>query len=301
MPVENRGKKRKTHSQRQPKIDPLWAETRELLRRFDLQPEKRMGQHFLVNQEVLELIIQAAELTPTDTVIETGSGLGTLTKGLAREAGRVISIELDGKLAAILREILSYLPNVTIINDDILKIDPMVLIKEREAYKVVANLPYYITSPTLRHFLEAKTKPKTMVVMVQKEVAEDIVAKGREMSLLGLSVHFYGKPEIISYVGAECFYPAPEVDSAILKITTYPQPIVPVDNESDFFEVARAGFSASRKQIVNSLAKGLALPKAEALSLLSKAGISPKERPGNLTIDEWVTLWRVSSQRKEER
>jgi len=278
----------------------LPAQTRKLLRRFDLRPRKGLGQHFLIDVEVLEHIIQAAELKPSDIVMEIGPGLGILTRELARKAGRVIAIELDSKLADILKQTLASFNNVTIINEDILQIEPAALLQKTMgspfSYKVVANLPYYITSPVLRHFLEASVKPQIMVVMVQKEVAEAIVAKPGQMSLLSVSVQFYGEPRIISYVPASCFYPAPEVDSAILRVDVYPQPAVAVDVES-FFELVRAGFSLPRKQICNSLAQGLGLPKAEVLSLLGKADIVSQRRAETLTLVEWARLWRVLRKR----
>jgi len=280
----------------------LLAQTRGLLRRFDLKVRKGLGQHFLIDEEVLPLIISAAELAPTDIIMEVGPGLGILTRELAKQAGWVIAIELDSQLADILKQTLASFDNVTIINEDILRIDPAALLQEQKArlpsvinrssYKVVANLPYYITSPVLRHFLGASVKPQVMVVMVQKEVADVIAAKPGQMSLLSVSVQFYGEPEIISYVPAQCFYPAPEVDSAILKINLYPQPAVAVE-EGGFFELVRAGFTAPRKQIVNSLAQGLVLPKVEVLSLLGEAGISPSRRAETLTLDEWAKLWQV--------
>ncbi len=191
-----------------------------------------------------------------------------------------------------------------IINADILSIDPATLIREQKSnlppsissplqYKVVADLPYYITSPVLRHFLEAFVKPQTVVVMIQKEVAEAIAAEPGRMSVLSISVQFYGKPRIISYVPAQSFYPVPEVASAILRIDPYPQPAVAVGDEKGFFGLVRAGFTASRKQMANSLAQGLGLPKAEVLSLLAKADIQPQRRAETLTLEEWALLWKV--------
>lgn len=263
-----------------------------------------MGQHFLVDEDVLKLIISAAELKSTDIVMEIGPGLGVLTRELAARAGRVVAIELDNKLASILQRDLASFRNVTIVNNDILQVDPAALLQEyREgfstsadgdfSYKVVANLPYYITSHLLRHFLEASLKPQVMVVMVQKEVAEAVVAVPGRMSVLSVSVQFYGKPRIAGYVPARCFYPAPEVDSAILHIALYPVPAVAVVDKDSFFKLVRAGFSASRKQICNSLANGLGVPKAEALSLLEAAGIAPQRRAEALGLDEWARLWRV--------
>jgi len=256
---------------------------------------------------VLRLITSAAELTATDVIMEVGPGLGILTKELARLAGWVVAIELDSKLAVALKQTLSSFDNVSIINKDILQIDPAALLQEQRtrfpqaisspfSYKVVANLPYYITSPVLRHFVEASVKPQIMVVMVQKEVAEAIVAEPGQMSVLSISVQFYGEPSIISYVPAQCFYPAPEVDSAILRIDLYSQPAVAVTDERGFFDLVQAGFSASRKQIVNSLAQGLELPKAEVLSLLEKVPIVPQRRAETLTLEEWARLWQVFTQ-----
>ena len=189
-------------------------------------------------------------------------------------------------------------------NEDVLGTDPKTLLQQQKPsfpptmhpYKVVANLPYYITSPVLRHFLEASVKPDLMIVMVQKEVAEAIVAQPGQRSMLSISVQFYGKPEIISYVPARCFYPAPEVDSAILRVSLYPQPVVAVADTKGFFEVVRAGFAAPRKQLANSLAQGLGLPKAEALLLLGKAEILPQRRAETLTLDEWAQLCQILAQ-----
>lgn len=299
--------KKAAYKRRYPKAKPLLAQTRGLLRHFDLQARKGLGQHFLIDEEVLELITSAAGLTSTDVIMEIGPGLGVLTKELARQGGWVVTIELDSKLAAILKQTLASFNNVTIVNEDILQVDPEALLQEQKvrfppaigspfSYKVVANLPYYITSPVLRHFLEASVKPQIMVVMVQKEVAEAIVAKPGQMSMLSISVQFYGEPTIISYVPAQCFYPAPEVDSAILKIKLYSQPAVEVADNESFFALVRAGFIAARKQIGNSLAQGLGLPKAECLSLLEKASIVPQRRAETLTLDEWAKLWQVFTQ-----
>ncbi len=303
----DKGNKKVTYRRRYLKTASLLAQTRGLLRRFDLQVRKRLGQHFLIDEEVLKLITSAAELTPTDVIMEIGPGLGILTKELAKQAGWVVTIELDNKLAAILKQTLASFNNVTIINEDVLRIDPAALLQEHFhpeisgtfSYKVVANLPYYITSPVLRHFLEASVKPQIMVVMVQKEVAEEIVARPGRMSLLSISVQLYGEPTIIDYVPARCFYPAPEVDSAILRVALYPQPAVEIADKESFFALVRAGFSAARKQIGNSLAQGLGLPKADVLSLLEKAGIVPQRRAETLSLEEWAYLWQVFTRMEE--
>ena len=278
----------------------LLAQTKRLLRQSDLRARKGLGQHFLIDGEVLKLITSAAELTPADVVVEVGPGLGILTRELIRQAGRVIAIELDNKLAALLKQTLASFNNVTIINDDVLKIEPEALLKEQKVktpYKVVANLPYYITSPVLRHFLEASAKPQTIIVMVQKEVAEAIAARPGDMSLLSVSVRFYGEPRIIGYVPAQSFYPAPEVDSAILRIDLYPHPPVVVD-EGSFFDLVRAGFTAPRKQIANSLAQGLGLAKGDVLPLLGRANIASPRRAETMSLEEWARLWQVFEEKK---
>ncbi|MBI4180470.1 MAG: 16S rRNA (adenine(1518)-N(6)/adenine(1519)-N(6))-dimethyltransferase RsmA [Chloroflexi bacterium] len=283
----------------------LLTQTKGLLRSSGLRARKGLGQHFLIDEEVLRLIITAAQLTPADVVLEIGPGLGVLTRELASRAGWVIAVELDDKLAAMLRETLASFKNVTIINKDVLKTEPADLFEETKTqfpsrnYKVVANLPYYITSPVLRHFLEASLKPQSMVIMVQKEVAEEITAKPGRMSLLSISVQLYGEPTIISDVPARCFFPAPKVDSAILKVTPYPQPAIDVADTESFFTLVRAGFSASRKQIANSLAHGLGVSKPEALSLLAGANIMPQRRAETLSLEEWASLWRIFIQREE--
>ena len=288
------------------KAESLLAQTKGQLRRFDLRARKGLGQHFLVDEGVLKLIASSAELTASDVVIEVGPGLGVLSRELASRAGWLVTIELDSKLTVILKKNLAHFLNVTMINDDILKIDPAVLLQQEQAslstvtggplhYKVVSNLPYYIASAVLRHFLEASLRPRVIVVMVQKEVAQAIVAGPGRMSLLSISVQFYAKPEIIEYVPARCFYPPPEVDSALLKVVSYPGPAVAVDRES-FFRLVRAGFTASRKQICNSLAHGLGLPKDEVLSWLVRVGIAPQRRAETLTLEEWAELWRVFAQ-----
>ena len=276
--------------------DSLLTETRQLLRRYGIHARKRLGQHFLVDRNVLETILVVASLSPNDVVIEVGPGPGILTRELAKRAGRVVAVELDDRLAVALQENLASLHNVLIINGDILKLDPPDLLQDsggQGEYKVVANLPYYITAPVLRHFLEASPRPQTMVIMVQKEVAETIAANPGRMSLLSISVQFYGRPEIVQTVPAQAFYPAPEVDSAVLRIDIYDRPLVPVTDEKGFFDLVRAGFTASRKQVANSLAQGLKLPKAEALNLLSEVGIAPQRRAETFTLEEWAQLWQV--------
>jgi len=269
------------------------------LHRIGARAKKGLGQHFLVDRSVLEKIISAAELAPSDTVIEVGPGLGILTEELVKRAGEVIPIEVDSKLAASLQKKLSKFPNLTVINADVLQLAPAELIDTKGDYKVVANLPYYIAAPILRYFLEALRKPSLMIVMVQKEVGQSIVAQPGNMSILGISVQLYGKPTIVDYVPAQSFYPEPKVDSAIVRIEVYPKPSVDVKDIAGFFEIVKAGFSAPRKQIRNSLAQGLQLDSADVVELLEQAGISPQRRPETISLEEWARLHRAFSLRYE--
>jgi len=276
----------------------LLRQTKEQLRRLDLRAKKGLGQHFLIDDRALRRLVSAAELSPFDTVVEVGPGLGILTRELARKAGWVIAIEIDPKLASALEETLAPLANVTILSADVLESDPRSLVEAAKggfeaSYKVVANLPYYIASAVLRHFLEASLKPKMMVVTIQKEVAEAMVAQPGDMSLLSVSVQFYGRPAIVDYVPARSFYPPPKVDSAIVRIELYDHPAVEVEDVARFFEVVRGGFSAPRKQLRNSLAQGLKITPGDAAALLDRVGISQKRRAETLSLEEWARVYRA--------
>ena len=275
-----------------------------------LRLRKRLGQHLLTDQSVLAQVVQAAELGHTDTIIEVGSGLGVLTKELALRAGRVIAVELDQRLALALRRSLAAFSNVEIVQGDILKLPPCLLLTpERLAgvqrplpsYKVVANLPYYITSPVLRHFLEEPPRPRLMAVMVQAEVAERIVATPGQMGLLSVAVQFYGHPTLLARVPASSFTPPPKVESAILRIDVYPEPPVSVP-EALFFPVVRAGFASRRKQLRNALSHALDISPTAAQTLLVEAGIATQRRAQTLSLEEWATLarsyhrWRAGSE-----
>ncbi|MBM4446725.1 MAG: ribosomal RNA small subunit methyltransferase A [Chloroflexi bacterium] len=277
------------------------AQVKGLLRQSGLKAKKSLGQHFLVDTSILQIIVEAAELSPDDTVIEIGPGLGILTVELARHAGDVIAVELDTKLASLLKRRLVSLANLNVINADILKVSPSQLLEKKSTYKVVANLPYYITSPVLRYFAEASPKPSLMVMMVQKEVGEAIVAGPGKMSLLAVSLQVYSKPMIISHVPSRCFYPQPKVDSVILRFDVLSEPAVKVSDMGGFFEVVKCGFSSPRKQLHNSLAHGLGIKPAEVALLLEKASIDPKRRAETLGLEEWAKLYEVWAVSKKVR
>jgi 16S rRNA (adenine1518-N6/adenine1519-N6)-dimethyltransferase len=264
-----------------------------VLRSHGLRPQKRLGQNFLASPAALERIVAAADLLPGDVVVEVGAGLGTLTRPLAERAGCVIAIELDGRLVSVLHRSLADLPSVQVVHADILQLPPSRFpdpgLAER-GYKVVANLPYYITSAVLRHFLERQPRPKLMVVTVQREVAERIVAQPGDMSLLAVSVQFYGRPRIVARIPASAFYPSPEVDSAVVRIDVAQQPTVTVSDEQTFFRVVRAGFSQKRKTLRNSLRAGLGLTSLRVEQTLAETGIDLGRRAETLSLEEWASL-----------
>jgi len=268
-----------------------------------IHPKKGLGQHFLVDPTHRAHIVAAAGLNPTDIVLEVGPGPGVLTDLLAAQAGRVIAVELDDRLIPFLRERFADQPHVVIVHGDILKLDigywvlgiarntPYPIPNIR--YKVVANLPYYITAAVTRHLLEAQPPPELLVLTVQREVAERMVASSPKMSLLALGVQFYCTAQIVGRIPAGAFYPAPKVDSAVVRLERRPEsPVGDVTAES-FFRVARAGFSQPRKQLRNSLAAGLGVPPAVVEEWLSAAGIAHQRRPETLTVAEWGKLARV--------
>lgn len=279
---------------------------RALAREFN--PKKSLAQNFLTDETHLSAIAAAANLTAADTVLEIGPGLGVLTKYLAKEAGRVVAVELDNRLIQFLNDRFAAAPNVSIVHSDILKTDLSSLLANTDppaehdllsrqpqaiqplAYKVVANLPYYITSAVLRHLLEAAARPTVAILMVQKEVAERICAAPGKLSILAVSVQFYAQPQIVRVVPASAFYPRPKVDSAVLRLDILPAPVVEEIDPKQYFRVVKAGFSQKRKQLLNSMSAGLQLAKADAKEALEEAQIDPKRRAETLTLVEWGNL-----------
>jgi 16S rRNA (adenine1518-N6/adenine1519-N6)-dimethyltransferase len=296
------------------------VDVKSVLRQFNLRPKKSLGQNFLVDEHALNHIVYAAEVTPDDVVLEIGPGLGSLTCYLSDVARHVIAVEIDRALIPPLRSVLSARSNVSIVEGDILKLDPVELLAEaslREGhrptkqspdqsseiasqttlamteisrYKVVANIPYYITSAIIRHLLEADLKPKSIVLTIQQEVAQRIIAQPDDMNLLAVSVQFYGVPRIVQRIPAGAFYPAPDVDSAVVRIDLPDQPRRIVKDVDWFFKVAKAGFGQKRKQLHNSLTAGLPLNHEQIMQALSDVGIDPKRRAETLTLEEWAKL-----------
>ena len=263
-----------------------------------LRARKSLGQHFLVDKKVLKEIISTADLSPEDTVVEVGPGQGMLTRELVRKARIVIAIEIDSRLAGSLAERLGNPPGLRVINEDAREVDLACILEGVDKYKVVANLPYYAANPILRHFIESPTRrPSMMVVMVQEEVATRMVAQKGRMSLLAVGVQLFGAPSIICRVPPSAFKPPPKVYSAVVRVDTFSHPAVELDDEDEFFGLVRAGFFAPRKQLRNSLMLGRGISAYDVTSLLELAGLDPKLRPENLSIDDWGKLYRAGKGR----
>ncbi|OGE83075.1 MAG: ribosomal RNA small subunit methyltransferase A [Candidatus Doudnabacteria bacterium RIFCSPHIGHO2_01_FULL_49_9] len=265
-------------------------ELKSLLSHYHIRPDKSMGQNFLLSETALDEMIAAAELSEKDTVLEIGPGLGVLTRRLAEKAGLVIAVEKDRKMAAALRKMFKNRKNVKIINEDALFLDILRITNQYEftKYKVVANIPYYITGKLLQSALGGLTKPSLIVLLLQREVAERITAGPGEMSLLSVSVQFYADAEIISYVGKENFYPKPEVDSAVVRLRVLEKPRLPVP-EKQFFQLVKIGFSNKRKQLQNNL-KGYNGGKGSK-GVLEDIGLNPLCRAQDLSLEDWRKLY----------
>ncbi|NJN67144.1 MAG: 16S rRNA (adenine(1518)-N(6)/adenine(1519)-N(6))-dimethyltransferase RsmA [Chloroflexaceae bacterium] len=283
---------------------------RAALRALHLHPTRGMGQHFLVDPHALQQIVAAAELAPNDVVVEVGPGLGVLTWELIHRAGQVVAIELDKRLASRLREELvgrTVVP-FDVIQGDVLRCPPAVILEQAGvlegrwsdiqdvSYLVVANLPYAITSPVLRHFLEHSPQPRRIVVLVQWEVAQRITAAPGKLSVLTHAIQMYARPEVVGRVRATSFLPQPAVDSAILRLEVRPAPAVEVDDTRAFFQVIKAGFLHPRKKLSNALPGGLAalqnrVERAGVVAALHTAGVSPDRRAETVTLEEWAAVY----------
>ena len=266
-----------------------FLDTHALIRKYTIRPKKSLGQNFLIEPSGLRKVLSAAELQGDEQVLEIGAGLGSLTVLLAQNAREVIAIEIDQTLFPALQEAISQYKNVKTIHGDILDLDLTNLLSD-EPFVVVANIPYYITSAIIRKLLEAQKRPTHMVLTIQKEVAERIIARDGKMSLLALSVQIYGKPELVATIPAGAFYPAPDVDSAVLKLSLYERALIEDANSDIFFKLATAGFSQKRKTLRNSLAAGLGISTQKSEALLAKAQIQPTRRAETLYLQEWQQL-----------
>lgn len=268
-----------------------------VLQKYNFNFQKRFGQNFLIDTNVLDKIISSAEITKEDCVLEIGPGIGTMTQYLAESAREVVAVEIDKNLIPILQDTLSAYDNVTIINDDILKVDIAKLVQEKndgKPIKVVANLPYYITTPIIMGLFESHVPLKSITIMVQKEVADRMqVGPGtKDYGALSLAVQFYAKPQIVANVPPNCFIPRPNVGSAVIRLTRHEEPPVQVKSERFMFDLIRASFNQRRKTLVNGLtnAPNLQLTKEQVLEALDKMGVSAQIRGEALTLQQFGLL-----------
>ncbi|MFA6457904.1 MAG: 16S rRNA (adenine(1518)-N(6)/adenine(1519)-N(6))-dimethyltransferase RsmA [Patescibacteria group bacterium] len=268
-------------------------ELEEFLRQNNLRADHALGQNFLVDATVLAKILAAGELQKSDVVVEVGAGLGTLTRALAQKVQKVIALEFDNKIFPTLQKNLADLGNVELQNIDVRHFTP-----PTQNFKLIANIPYYLTSPILRKFFLENQPPQIAVLLVQKEVAQKI-CEAKKLSLLALEVRIFGEPEIVALVPPQSFLPPPKVDSAILKITLKPNPEIPRADLVDFFEIVRAGFRAPRKKIRGSFAAGFTGKKAVAEKILAQAGINLDLRPEDLPISDWQKILVASRELRD--
>lgn len=270
--------------------------TKDIVSKYGFRFTKSLGQNFLVDEDVLEKIVDGAEITSEDTVIEIGPGIGTLTRQIAQRAKQTVAIEIDKKLIPILSETLGDMENVRIINEDVLKVDLKELVKSispDRPVKVVANLPYYITTPIIMRFLEENIPVSTMVIMIQKEVAARInaVPSTKDYGSLSVAVQYYCDTDIVAKVPKGAFIPQPNVESAVLRLTVKKDKELELKDEALFFEVVKASFSKRRKTLLNALSSfGTLGGKQEAIDALEAAGIDPQRRGETLTMDEFAEL-----------
>ncbi|MBN1313503.1 MAG: ribosomal RNA small subunit methyltransferase A [Anaerolineae bacterium] len=263
------------------------------LARLGISPKKSLGQNFMVDENVLAQMADAADVGPQDVIMEIGAGLGALTEYLAARARRVVALEIDRRFIDVLEQLFGKHSHVDVVQADILQTDIGALMgKDIVGYKVVANLPYYITSAIIRHLLECSTPPRLLVVTVQYEVAERLSASSGKMSLLAVGVKFYGHPQIVARLKPKVFYPRPSVDSALVRIEPYPDgPPLPPEEQKPFFHIVRAGFSQPRKKLKNSLSAGLHLGPDDVVNWMRQAGLDPSRRAETLSIEEWLALY----------
>ena len=273
------------------------AATLEILKKYDLHTQKKFGQNFLIDAHVPEKITEAAQVEASDCIIEIGPGIGPLTQFLAQKAGKVLAVEIDARLIPVLEETLADFPNTEILQADILEVDLHRLIEEEadgRRVKIVANLPYYITTPILMTMLEAKLPAESYTVMVQKEVADRMqVGPGtKDYGALSLAVQYYARPEIVANVPPNCFISRPNVGSAVIRLTRYEKPPVQVEDEKKMFALIRASFNQRRKTLVNGLgnAANLTYSKEQVEAALEKMGLSKTIRGEALTLEQFAQL-----------
>ena len=255
----------------------------------NFKPSKKLGQNFLFDRSALKKVILAANLKPEEIVLEIGPGTGLLTKEIVKRVKKVIAVEKDQRLIKLLEKDFQGVKKIELIHGDILKNLNLKLLAHQ--YKVVGNLPFYLTSAVIRKFLESENPPKEMILIVQKEVAQRICSQPPAMNLLALSVQFYAQPKIISFIPRKSFWPQPKVDTAIIKLKIKKER-ESIDKDL-FFKIAKAGFSHSRKQLINNLPKKLGISKEEVINWISKSNIKPEQRAETLSLENWLSLTKT--------
>lgn len=273
-----------------------YTKTSEILKKYQFRMQKKYGQNFLIDGNILAKIVEAAQITKEDCVLEIGPGIGTMTQYLAEAAGRVVAVEIDRELIPILEETLSPYNNVTVMGADILKVDLAALVRENggRPIKVVANLPYYITTPIIMALFESRVPLASITVMVQSEVADRMQTGpgSKDYGALSLAVQYYAKPEIVARVPASCFLPRPNVDSTVVRLTKYEKPLVEAADEAFLFAVIRASFNQRRKTLANGLANagGLGVSRVQVEAVLEEMGLSSMVRGETFTLEQFTEL-----------
>lgn len=270
---------------------------RSVLRRFGMQPTKKLSQNFLVDRDVLEAIVDAADLTNESRVLEVGAGTGVLTRELIQRARHVVAVEVDARAVPLLHEVVGEAKNITLLTADVMRLTPAQLaeafgqtLAKPLRYDIVANLPYHLTSHFLQHFLEFSLPPQSLTLLLQREVAERIAAQPGDMSLLALSVQVYGEPTVVATVPKTAFWPVPSVDSAILRLDRHEKPRWPDAVRDQCFRLAKFGFAHRRKTLVNSLRGGLRLPADKIVAALQHCKLQATVRAQELTLEDWLAL-----------
>lgn len=267
-------------------------QVKEILQQYGMKPNETYGQNFLLNDIVLQDMVDSVPMKKGDAILEVGPGLGNLSRYLSDTGHEVFSVEKDPKFLPVLRAVKKDYKNFDFTVDDILKFDFQTKFKTHKRYHVVANIPYYITGKIIQLFVQAKHKPQSITILIQKEVAENVTAKPGRLNLLAISVQLHGQATLLQKVLARDFYPAPKVDSSVIQIILDDRPKYEVDDEKRFFGLLRACFSGKRKQLHNTLTNYLQKPKDEVIKILEGLKIDSAARPQELSIEEWVKLYK---------
>lgn len=269
------------------------AKVRQILEKYNLRPHRRLGQNFLIDQNVVDKIIKQSEIKPSDRVLEIGPGLGILTNSLSRAAKKVLAVEIDQKMAKVLENEYDW-QNVILLNKDILRLKNHEIVKKlgSSGYRLIANLPYQITSEVIEKFLVHEPKPKSLIMMIQREVGVRIMSRAPRANLLALLVEFYAEPKILFRVSKNSFYPRPKIDSVIINLVPRDELPLPKDKADDFWQIVRAGYRSKRKMLINNLAAYAGIDKERLKNIWKDLGYDEKIRPENIDLEGWINIFR---------